>query len=91
MKVIINEQKSDTWKIPITITINFISSKDTNKEWTTHSKSDNIEVMTYDNPDETIEDHFEGHSFIDSPGCIGKKKTSLNPKNDDDKMWQQLH
>ena len=47
--------------------------------------------MTYDNPDETIEDHFEGHSFIDSPGCIGKKKTSINPKNDDDKMWQQLH
>ena len=41
---------------------------DTNDEQTMHSKSDNIGVMTYDNPNETIEKRFEcllsRHSFF---------------------------
>ena len=41
--IIISLQKSDSWKLQLTITINFISSEDTN------------DVMTYDNPDEIIE------------------------------------
>ena len=38
-----------------TIAINFISSKDTDEEWTMHSKSNNVEVMTCDNPDKVVE------------------------------------
>ena len=42
----INLQNSDTQKIQLTIVFDIISSKDTNKEQTMHSKSDNVEVMT---------------------------------------------
>ena len=50
----------DTQKIQLTITINFISSKDDNdKEYEMHSKSDNIEIMMNDEADEIIEGHFE--------------------------------
>ena len=47
LRNIINDLKwSDTWKIELTITINFISSKDDNGEdLIMHSKSDNIEIM----------------------------------------------
>ena len=46
--VIINLQKSGTWNIQLTITIDFISSKDADEEQVMHSKSDNIEFMIYD-------------------------------------------
>ena len=42
-------QKSGTWKVQLTIAVNFISSKDNDEKQMMHSKSDNIEVMTYDN------------------------------------------
>ena len=45
--MIINLQKSDTWKIQLTIAINFVSSKDVDKERVMHSESDNIEFMSY--------------------------------------------
>ena len=46
-------KKSDTWRIQLTITINFISSKDDNNEvCIIHSKSCNIEIMINDEPDE---------------------------------------
>ena len=53
LKYIINDLKqSDTWKIQLTITLNFISSKDDNdEERVTHSKSDNIEIMISDGTD----------------------------------------
>ena len=38
--IINNLKKSDLWKIQLTITINFISSKDNNKKHVMHSKSD---------------------------------------------------
>ena len=44
-----NFQKSGTCKILLAIAINFISSKDIDEEQVMHSKSDNIEVMTYHN------------------------------------------
>ena len=49
----INDLKqSDTWKIQLTITINFISSKDDNDEdRVMHSKSDNIEILSSDEAD----------------------------------------
>ena len=46
-------------EIQLTIEINFISSKDINEDSTMHSKSDNIEVMTYDGANEVIEERFE--------------------------------
>ena len=43
--IINNLKKSDKWKIQLTITINFISSKDDNdEEHVIHSKSDNKEI-----------------------------------------------
>ena len=63
MKVVVtkitNFQKSGTWEIQLTIAINFISFKDTDEEQVMYLKSDNIEVMTYDNIDEVIEKIFE--------------------------------
>ena len=53
--IIIHLQKFKTWKIQLTVAIDFVSSKDANETWTMYSKSDNIEVMTYNNPDEIIE------------------------------------
>ena len=43
----------------ITIAINFITSKDNDKEWVIHSNSDNIKFMIYDKADEVIEELFE--------------------------------
>ena len=46
--IITNLQKSTTWRTiaQLTIPINSVSSKDTDKEQIMHSKSDNIEVVT---------------------------------------------
>ena len=61
MKDIINDLKiSATWKIQLTITINFVSSKDDNdKERLMHSESDNIEITINDEADEVIEELFK--------------------------------
>ena len=37
------------------MTVNFISSNDTDEECVMHSKGDNIETMIYDKVDEVIE------------------------------------
>ena len=57
--LVIGLQKSDTRKSQLKISFNFLSSKDTNEEQVMHSKSDNIEVMIYDNTNEVIEKFFE--------------------------------
>ena len=57
--IMIDLQKLDTWKIQLTMIINFISSKDTDEDCLMHSKVDDIEVTTYDDPKEIIEDVFE--------------------------------
>ena len=57
--IIIDLQKSGTWKIQLTIAINFVSSKDTDDEQVMHSGNNNVEVMTYDNANEVIEEIFE--------------------------------
>ena len=58
LKNITNDLKeSGTWKIHLTITINFISSKDDNDEM--HSESDSIEMMMNDEAEEVIEELFE--------------------------------
>ena len=53
------------WKIQLTITINFISSKnDNDEEHVTHSKSDNIERMINDEANEVVK-NFLNHSKKD--------------------------
>ena len=57
LRDIVNDlEQSDTWKIQLTITINFISSRDDNDEdRVMHLKSDNIEIMSSDEADEVIQ------------------------------------
>ena len=52
--IIIDLKNSDTWKIKLTIAINFISTKDVDEERVMHSKSDNMEIMINDKADEVI-------------------------------------
>ena len=54
LKGIINLKKYDTWKIQLTIAINFISSKDNGENRVMHLKSNNIEIMVNDEADEVI-------------------------------------
>ena len=58
-EIIINLQRSNTWKIQLTIASNFISSKDVDEERVIHSKSDNIEFMSYDTVNEVVHKPFE--------------------------------
>ena len=51
-----NLKKSDTWKMQLTIATKFISSIDNDEECLMHSKSDNIEIMINDEPDEVIKE-----------------------------------
>ena len=60
--IIINLQKSDTWKIQLTIAINFISSKDDEEELVMCLKSNSIVFMLYDNANEVANELFE--SFL---------------------------
>ena len=48
LKDINDLKKSDAWKIQLTITINFVSSIDSNEERVLHSKSYDIEIATND-------------------------------------------
>ena len=56
------EETSSEWKIQLTMAINFISSKDSDKARTTHTRSNNVEIMMGSETDEIIEDLFE--SFL---------------------------
>ena len=57
--IIIDLQKSDTWKIQLTIAINFISSKDVDEDRVMLSKRDNIEFVSFDNANEVVNELFE--------------------------------
>ena len=56
-------KKSDTWKIQLAITINFISSRDDDEECVIHAKSDNIEIMINDIALEVVEELFQSLLF----------------------------
>ena len=56
-------KKSYTWKIQLTIVINFISSNDNDEKRKIHLKKDNIQIMINDKADEILDgvnlfDHF---------------------------------
>ena len=57
--IIIDLQGSDGWKIQLTITITFISSKDTEEERVMYSTSDNIKFTSYNDVNEVINELFE--------------------------------
>ena len=43
--MIINFQESDTWKVQLTITINFMSTKNVGKQLVIHSKNKNVKFI----------------------------------------------
>ena len=51
-------KKSETWKIQLTISNNFISTKDVQEEYIIHSMGNNREIINYDKPDEVIQELF---------------------------------
>ena len=57
--IVINLQKYDTWKIQLTIAINFISSKDIDEDCVMRSKRDNTEFVSYDNANQVVSELFE--------------------------------
>ena len=57
--MIIDLQSSDTWKILLTIAINFVSSKDTKKERVMYSTNDNMKFTTYKDVNKVVDDIFE--------------------------------
>ena len=56
------EETSSEWKIQLTMAINFISSKDSDKTRTMHTKSNNVEIMIGSETNEIIMELFE--SFL---------------------------
>ena len=57
-------KQSDTWKIQLTITINFISFKDDDDDDEGHvmrSKSDDMEIMISYEADEVVKSNFLTH------------------------------
>ena len=56
------EKTFSEWKIQLTMTINFISSKDSDETQTMHTKSNNVEIMVGNETNEIIIDLFE--SFL---------------------------
>ena len=62
--IIIDLQISDTWKIQLTIAINFISSIDVEKEHVIHSRSDNIKFTSYNDMNKVVDKLFDLFSAI---------------------------
>ena len=52
--IIIDLQSSDTWKVYLTVAINFMSSKDTEEERVMHSNSDNLKFTSYNDTNEAV-------------------------------------
>ena len=59
--IIIDLRNSDTWKIQLTVAINFISSKDAKEEHITHSKRENIKITSYNDVNEVVDELFDSH------------------------------
>ena len=58
-KVIDYKTTLGEWKIQLTMSINFISSKDSDETRNMHTKSNNIEIMVGSETDEIIEELFK--------------------------------
>ena len=53
---VLNIQNSDTWKIELTIAINFIFSKNAEVVRAMHSRSNNIEFTSYNDASEVADE-----------------------------------
>ena len=58
-EVIDYETQFGEWKIQLTMSINFISSKDSDETRNMHTKSNNIEIMVGSETNEIIEELFK--------------------------------
>ena len=57
--IIVDLKSSDTWKILLTIAINFISLEDTEEEHEMYSNSDNMKFTSYNDANEVVNELFE--------------------------------
>ena len=57
--IIDNHKTRNEWKIQLSLTISFVSSKDFKETHITYTNSDNIDVMIGSETDEIIEELFE--------------------------------
>ena len=55
--IITDLKQFDTWEIQLTIEINFIFSRDVDKEHVMHTWSDNIEFTSYNNVNKVVDKH----------------------------------
>ena len=60
--LIIDYKTQGKWKIQLTMSINFISSKDSDETRNLHTKINNIEIMMGNKTDEIIDELFETFS-----------------------------
>ena len=51
--------KMDTWKIQLTLAINFISSKDAEEERVMHSRSNNVKLTSHNDAHQVVDQLFE--------------------------------
>ena len=68
------ETQFGKWKIQLTISINFISSKDSDETHNMHTKSNNIEIMVGSETDEIIEELFKSLLKRYQEGLVGLMK-----------------
>ena len=57
--MIIDQKTEGEWKIQLTMSINFISSKNSDEICNLHTRSNNIEIMMVNETDEIIDELFE--------------------------------
>ena len=57
--MIIDQKTEGEWKIQLTMSINFISFKDSDQICNLHTRSNNIEIMMVNETDEIIDEIFE--------------------------------
>ena len=92
MSDIINDHKTQgEWKIHLTMTINFFSSKDSQEIRTMHSKSDNIEILIGNETDEIIEDLFDSLLQRYQKGLEKSMKGSDFFFDNVDSLYYKLH
>ena len=57
--MIIDLESSDTWKIKLTLAINFIPSKDAEEGRVMHWRSNNIKLASHNDANEVVDELFE--------------------------------
>ena len=79
------------------MSINFISSKDSDETHNLRAKSNNTEIITGNKTNKIIDELFclqktslrrKGGSYIDSLEWLKNKTAPINPKNKDDNFFQ---